>query len=144
MPDEHSRPKERWSSGSAYVWDYGGEMLMMRHFWDAAAELDPAAGDLDEGKRFSVCTTDRLRALFESAGLAAVETRAIDIATVFRDFDDYWSPFLGGTGTAPTYVASLTDGRRSALREHLRSRLPASSDGAIRLIARANAVRGVR
>lgn len=127
-----------------YVWDYAGEMQMMRHFWDAATELDPPASDLDEGARFSVCNMDRLRALFQDAGLSAIETRAIDVPTNFRDFEDFWSPFLGGTGTAPTYVASLSEAGRNALRERLRSRLPVSQYGAIRLIARANAVQGVR
>ena len=28
---------------AAYVWDYPGEMWMMRHFWDVATALDPAA-----------------------------------------------------------------------------------------------------
>jgi hypothetical protein len=26
----------------------------------------------------------------------AVEVRAIDVPTAFKDFDDYWTPFLGG------------------------------------------------
>src|SRR6478735_5096126 len=37
---------------AAYVWDYSGEMQMMRRFWDAAVALDPAALDKDEGRRF--------------------------------------------------------------------------------------------
>jgi SAM-dependent methyltransferase len=126
------------------VWDYAGEMQMMRHFWDAAAELDSAARELDEGLRFTVCNLDRLKALFEDAGLAAVRTRTIDIATHFQDFDDFWFPFLGGTGTAPTYTMSLSEEQRSNLRENLRSRLPVETDGGIRLIARALAVSGTR
>jgi ubiquinone/menaquinone biosynthesis C-methylase UbiE len=31
-----------------YVWDYAGKMQMLRHFWNAAAALAPAARDLDE------------------------------------------------------------------------------------------------
>lgn len=27
-----------------YVWDYKGEMQLIRHFWNAALELDPGAG----------------------------------------------------------------------------------------------------
>lgn len=142
MVAEMARVTREGGRVAVYVWDYGGEMQMMRHFWDAAIELDPAARDLDEGMRFSVCDLDRLAALFESAGLAAVQTRAIDIATPFRDFDDFWSPFLGGTGTAPTYAMSLSEEQRSALREHLRSRLPTASDGTISLVARALAVQG--
>ena len=67
----------------------------------------------------------------------------IDALTPFRDFDDYWNPFLGGQGPAPTYVASLPEDRRAALREELRRRLPAEPDGSIHLTARAWAVRGL-
>src|SRR5690606_2009633 len=31
---------------AAYVWDYSGQMEMMRHFWDAAAKMDPAASEM--------------------------------------------------------------------------------------------------
>jgi hypothetical protein len=117
-------------------------MELMRHFWDAAGALDPAARDLDEGRRFPLCRPEPLAALFRHAALADVETRAIDVPTVFRDFDDYWTPFLGGQGPAPGYVASLDEARRVALRERLRAALPAGPDGAIRLVARAWAVRG--
>lgn len=37
---------------ASYVWDYAGGMAMMQHLWDAAAALDPAAAELDEGRRF--------------------------------------------------------------------------------------------
>ena len=33
---------------AVYVWDYAGEMQLMRTFWDAAVELDPSAAELDE------------------------------------------------------------------------------------------------
>jgi SAM-dependent methyltransferase len=123
---------------AAYVWDYAGEMQMMRRFWDAAVELDPAARELDEGRRFSM----QLDALWRDAGLADVEARAIDVPTVFAGFDDYWLPFLGGQGPAGAYAASLEESRREALRERLRERLPVEADGTIKLIARALAVRG--
>jgi SAM-dependent methyltransferase len=127
---------------AAYVWDYGGEMQLMRHFWEAAAALDPAALELDEGRRFPLCRPERLERLFQDAGLIQVDVRAIDAPTIFRDFDDYWSPFLGGQGPAPGYAMSLTDDRRAALREHIRASLPTADDGSIRLIGRAWAARG--
>lgn len=129
---------------AAYVWDYAGQMQMMRHFWDAAVALDPAAAALDEGRRFPLCHPDQLRALAHQAGLAAVETRAIDIGTRFRDFDDYWTPFLNGNAPAPAYAMSLTPERREALQERIRRTLPVASDGTIELVARAWAVRGIR
>lgn len=127
---------------AAYVWDYAGRMEMIRHFWDAAVDLDPAAAALDEGVRFPVCTPARLEALWRSAGLGEVSSRAVDVPTVFQSFDDYWRPFLGGQGPAPGYCMSLEENRRSALREHIRQRLVAAQDGSIRLIARAWAVKG--
>ena len=73
-----------------------------------------------------------------------VAVRAVDVPTVFRDFDDYWSPFLGGQGPAPGYAMSLSEERRAALRERIRADLPISADGSIQLSARAWAVRGRR
>ncbi len=125
-----------------YVWDYAGEMQLLRRFWDAAAALDPAAADLDEGRRFPICKPEPLAELFAAAGLGDVETRAIDVATRFRDFADYWTPFLSGQGPAPGYCMSLDDEKRTALRESLRSTLPRNTDGGIDLIARAWAVKG--
>jgi SAM-dependent methyltransferase len=126
----------------AYVWDYAEGMAVIRSFWDAAIGLDPAAAELDEGRRFPLCRPEPLQALFESAGLVDVEVAPIDVPTVFADFDDLWRPFLGGQGPAPGYCASLSDDRRDALREHLRSTLTPDADGAIPLHARAWAVRG--
>jgi SAM-dependent methyltransferase len=128
---------------AAYVWDYADGMVMMRHFWDAATTLDPAASAFDEGSRFTLCRPGPLAELWTAAGLTGVETRAIDVPTVFTGFDDYWQPFLGGQGTAPGYVASLSEERRGALAGLLRERLPRADDGSIRLTARAWAVRGL-
>jgi SAM-dependent methyltransferase len=127
---------------AAYVWDYAGGMEMIRHFWDAAIALDPAAAGLDEARRFPLCRPGGLRALWTRAGLDGVTVRAIGTATAFAGFDDYWGPFLGGQGPAPGYVTSLTEERRRALRESLRARLPAAPDGSIPLTAGAWAVRG--
>jgi SAM-dependent methyltransferase len=128
---------------AAYVWDYAGKMELMRYFWDAAVELNPAAAELDEGRRFPLCQPAPLVALFERVGLNAVEVQALDIATPFRDFDDYWMPFLGGQGPAPGYAMSLNEQDRSRLRERIRSGLPVGTDGVIELIARAWTVRGL-
>ena len=129
---------------AAYVWDYAGEMQLIRRFWDAAVALNPQAVDLDEGRRFPLCQPQAFADLFRSTGLRAVELRPIEVATDFHSFDDYWSPFLGGQGPAPSYAMSLTEQQRAALRERLRQSLPVASDGSIPLVARAWAVRGVR
>jgi SAM-dependent methyltransferase len=126
---------------AAYVWDYAKGMQMLRTFWDVACELDPDAADLNEGHRFTFAAED-LAELWRQAGLEDVQTRAIIVPTVFEDFDDFWSPFLGGQGPAPGYVASLSDDGREGLGAALAARLPAAADGTIALMARAWAVRG--
>ncbi|PHK94628.1 SAM-dependent methyltransferase [Pseudoroseomonas rhizosphaerae] len=129
--------------GAAYVWDYAEGMQMMRRFWDAAAALDPAgASERDEALRFALCRPEPLRTLFEGGGFHGVSVAAIEVPTVFRDFEDYWTPFLGGGAPAPAYCLSLGEGRRAALRERLRASLPVAPDGSIRLSARAWMVRG--
>jgi SAM-dependent methyltransferase len=128
---------------AAYVWDYAGGMQMMRRFWDAAAALDPeGAGDKDEALRFALCRPEPLRALFEGAGLRGVEVTGIEVPTMFRDFDDYWTPFLAGGAPAPAYCMSLSPERREALRDRLRGTLATEHDGSIPLTARAWVVRG--
>lgn len=129
---------------AVYVWDYAGGMHLMRAFWDAVATLDPAAATADEGRRFRLCAPEPLTQLFTETGLGDVEVRAIDVPTVFRDFDDYWTPFLQGQGPAAGYVMSLDEEKRAELRELLRSLLPFAADGTIPLVARAWAARGRR
>lgn len=128
----------------AYVWDYAGRMEMMRHFWDAVAALRPQDAGHDEGHRFPICRPGRLATLFEDAGLRDVDVRGIDVPTRFRDFEDYWQPFLGGQGPAPAYAMSLDVESRAILRDRIRSALPSAADGSINLVARAWAVRGMR
>ncbi len=127
---------------AAYVWDYLDGMQLMRHFWDAAVERDPSALPEHESVRFEFCRQEPLRDLFAEAGLKDVDVRAIVVPTTFADFDDYWTPFLGGQGPAPAHAMSLSEDDRGSLRETLRARLPTDANGAISLTARAWAVRG--
>jgi len=129
---------------AAYVWDYAGKMELIQRFWQAAVAFDPAAAGLDEARRFPMCIPETLLALFCSEGFEGAEWRAFEVTTLFKDFDDYWSPFLGGQGPAPTYADHLSEAAREALRERLRVTLPTDSGGAIPLIARAFAVRAIR
>lgn len=141
---EMARVSRAGGTVAAYVWDYAGRMELMRHFWDAAVALDPAAFALDEGRRFPLCQPGPLADFFRGAGLGDVEVRAIDVPTVFRDFEDYWSPFLGGQAPAPGYAMALDEESRATLRERIRAGLPFAPNGSIHLIARAWAARGTR
>jgi SAM-dependent methyltransferase len=138
--------RERLRSGgtvAAYVWDYAAGMEFLRLFWDEAVAMDPRASALHEGSRFPLCEPSALASLFRAGGLTGVGTGALEIPTVFTTFDDYWVPFLRGTGPAPAYVAALHPDQRNVLRARLERRLQTGSDGRISLRARAWAVRGL-
>ena len=140
-----SSMRERLRPGgtvAAYVWDYSGGMEFLRIFWEEAVTLDPRSAALDEGQRFPIYRPEVLASTFQSAGLVQVETHSLEIPTDFATFDDYWTPFLRGTGPAPGYVASLDPPSRESLRERIMQRLHVGA-GRIRLHARAYAVRGV-
>jgi ubiquinone/menaquinone biosynthesis C-methylase UbiE len=127
-----------------YVWDYpGGGMEIMREFWQAAMSLDPRARDLAEDKRFPFCTPDGLTDLMRSAGLTRVDHTPIEVATVLRDFEDYWQPFTLGAGPAPGYCASLDPAAQQRLKETLQTSLPRREDGSIPLKARAWAIKAL-
>ncbi len=128
---------------SGYVWDYLDGMQIIRTFWEVAAQDDPTVTTFPEVKRYALCQPEPLRALFAAAGLEAIEVVGLESPALFRDFDDYWQPFLGGQGVPSAYVAILPDERRTALRKKLRAALPILADGRVPLRIRAWAVRGV-
>ena len=120
-----------------YVWDYADGMEFMRHFWDAAVEQDPGVGTKSESLMFEICKPEPLHDAFQRAGLTDIDVQPIDVPTVFRDFDDYWGPFLMATGPAPRHAMRLSDADREDLRRRLQARLPTRPDGSIHLVARA-------
>jgi SAM-dependent methyltransferase len=121
------------------VWDYAGEMTMLRTFWDAALELDPDAPD--EGRVMRHCSPDELHALWEGAGLDDVTTGELLVSADYADFDDYWRPFTAGLAPSGAYCASLDEASREALRTACFRRLGEPS-GAFTLSARAWFVSG--
>jgi hypothetical protein len=52
---------------AACVWDYPGEMTLLRAFWDAAREVDPArAAAADEGVVMRWCADGELAELWRA------------------------------------------------------------------------------
>src|SRR6185295_7771328 len=71
---EMARVARNGGTIALYVWDYAGEMQLIRHLWDAAVVLDPQAAALDEGRRFPICQPIALSQLLHQVGLINVET----------------------------------------------------------------------
>jgi SAM-dependent methyltransferase len=119
------------------VWDYGGEMTLLRTFWDAATALDPeGAAPLMEAHTMRFARPDELAALWRSAGLNDVDVAPIVVEASYDDFDDLWSPFPTGVGPAGAYAASLDREAQAALRDEFSRRL-GDPTGPFTLTARA-------
>lgn len=127
----------------AFVWDYANGMQFLRYFWDAAIAADREAAAFDEGSRFPVCQNGQLAKMFQMAGLQQIEAKSIEIKTEFQNFDDYWQPFLGNVGAAPSYLKRLGKKEKQILEDLLRNTLPTNQNGSISLSARAWAVKGI-
>jgi SAM-dependent methyltransferase len=127
-------------AAAACTWDYG-EMPLLRLFWEAAGEIDPAAPD--ERTTMPYQTRQDLEELWAQAGFGLVETGKLTAEARYTDFDDFWQPLTAGVGPAGAFCVSLESSRQAALRQELFERL-GRPDGAFALSARAWAVRGVR
>jgi SAM-dependent methyltransferase len=118
------------------VWDYAGEMTLLRGFWNAAVALDPGAAERDEGRTMPYCTPGDLEALWSGAGLADVAVAPVTVSAGYEGLDDLWEPLARGVGPAGAYAAALPVAHQSALKEELGRRLGVG-DEPFRLKARA-------
>jgi ubiquinone/menaquinone biosynthesis C-methylase UbiE len=121
---------------AAAVWDYAGQMTVLRRFWDSVASLNPSAADLDEGRSMRYCTPDELEALWTDADLDEVTISEVVVTAGYESFEDLWEPLEFGVSPSGAYVASLPPDRRAALKADFQQRLGAG-DEPFRLGARA-------
>lgn len=119
---------------AAAVWDYAGEMTLLRRFWDAAVALDRSAADHDEGRSMPYRTPDELGDLW--SGFDGVRVEPVVVSADYDGFEDLWQPLELGVAPAGAYVVSLPPKRRVALKAELRDRLGVG-DEPFRLSARA-------
>jgi SAM-dependent methyltransferase len=107
---------------AACVWDHAGDRSPLAVFWQAARELDPSVRD-ESG--LAGVREGHLAELFAQAGLGPARAAILTVRVTHRTFEQWWEPFTLGVGPAGSYVASLSEERRTALREHCRHLLPA-------------------
>ena len=125
------------------VWDYAGEMTLLRAFWDAAREVDAERGAAaDEGVVMRWCREGELAELWRAARLEDVRFGSLTARAGYADFEDLWWPLPTGVGPAGAFCKSLDDDRRAALHDAFRRRLGVG-DGPFELTARAWAVAGI-
>jgi ubiquinone/menaquinone biosynthesis C-methylase UbiE len=123
------------------VWDYAGEMTLIRAFWDAAREVDPERGAAEDEAVMRWCGEGELAELWRAAGLSDVRFGALTVGAAYEDFEDLWWPLPTGVGPAGAFCKSLDEERRAALHDVLRRRLGVGEEP-FELTARAWAVVG--
>jgi ubiquinone/menaquinone biosynthesis C-methylase UbiE len=112
---------------AAAVWDYAGQMTLLRRFWDSVTELDPSAADLDEGRSMRYCTPEELEVLWTGAGLKKVGISEVVVTAGYEGFEDLWEPLEFGVAPSGAYVASLQPDRRAKLKADFQQRLGAGN-----------------
>ena len=80
--------------------------------------------------------------MWDKAGLASIEMRAIRIEVAYADFDDFWNSNAVPVGPQGKLIARMSPDAREQLRIRLRERLPVAADGRIVYQSFANAVKG--
>ncbi len=124
------------------VWDYAGEMTLLRAFWDAAREVEPErAAAADEGVVMRWCGDGELAELWAEAGLRDVRFAPLVVSAEYLGFEDLWSPLLTGVAPSGAFCKSLDEKGRAALHRAYRRRLGVG-DSPFELSARAWAVAG--
>jgi len=124
---------------AGYVWEFGKELSPsgpMRQAMRAFGLEVPAI----PGTAHS--SPEALRSLYLRAGLQSVESRAIDVALSYRDFDDFWSAQTPSHIPTTRLINAMTPGQQRLLKRAVHGALPAGTNGKIEYAARANLIRG--
>jgi SAM-dependent methyltransferase len=139
---EMARVTRRGGVVASCVWDYAGEMTLLRSFWDAAHDVDPSgAATADEAAVMRWCREGELADLWRRAALEDVRSRSFTVSASYTSFEDLWWPLPAGAGPAGAFCRSLDPGKQAALHDALRLRLGVG-DEPFDLSARAWAVAG--
>jgi ubiquinone/menaquinone biosynthesis C-methylase UbiE len=123
---------------AAYAWDFAGGGSPTAMF---QAEFRAIGIELLRPPSTDASRLDSLRALWQSAGFDAVETREITVQRSFVDFEDYWTITTAGETVAPP-LAKMPGVEVDRLKARLRAKFTPDAGGRVTASARANAVKG--
>jgi SAM-dependent methyltransferase len=123
---------------AAYAWDILGGGNPME---PVNAEMGALGVTPQVPPNASASRLEALSGLWIDAGLEAVESRAITVQRTFDNFDDFWNVTTAIGGPKLT-LATMEADAIARLKERVRARLPADTQGRITYGARANAIKG--
>jgi ubiquinone/menaquinone biosynthesis C-methylase UbiE len=123
---------------SAYAWDMLGGGFPQEPIFEELRAMGHAVTGPPHPEASQISA---MQELWKDAGITEIETRVIRAERSYESFDEFWSTLKG----SPSLNASTTKMSREQaeeLKERVRKRLPAASDGTLTLQAWANAVKG--
>lgn len=123
---------------ATYMWDIAGGGLPLAPVGRALKTLGKEYARVSD----TAARRDTMQALWQGAGMQAVETRVIPITVTFASFDDFCDSNLVPVGPAGQVIAKLNRTELDELKANLRTQLPIAPDGSIAYDAFANAVKG--
>jgi ubiquinone/menaquinone biosynthesis C-methylase UbiE len=124
---------------ATYMWDFSEDNSPLAPLAKAIQSLGltaPMRPNSEASRR------ETMQAIWQQAGLAAVETRVIRIQVAYSDFDDFWDSNNVPVGPGGKALADLSLDQREQVKARLREQLPIGNDGRIAYQAIANAVKG--
>jgi hypothetical protein len=132
---------------AAAMWDFTGGFSFLRAFAVSVAITEPE-GEAFRARYWSdpVGAPGRMAALFDAAGIEAVDERDIAIRQNFSDFEGWWDPWAaGGQGIAGAFIATLPPERIPPIKEIVRrAYLAGGADGPRSFVAVARLAMGRR
>jgi len=124
---------------ATYMWEFPDGF----HLAPLAAAMKDLGLTPPERPNVEASGRDAMRAIWQQAGLTAIETEVIRIRVYFSSFDDFWDSNTVPVGPSGKALSELSPSAHQQLKTRLRERLPIAADGSISYEAFANAVRGV-
>jgi ubiquinone/menaquinone biosynthesis C-methylase UbiE len=124
---------------ATYMWDFENRGIPLAPIGVAMKSLGmvlPNPPNVDTSRR------QTMQAIWQQAGLTAIETELIRIEIAYSGFDDFWQSNSVPVGPSGKAIADLTPDGREKLKARLREQLPIAPDGRITYQAAANAVKG--
>jgi SAM-dependent methyltransferase len=124
---------------ATYVWDVPGAGAPLHPIYVAMESLGMPA---PHPPGAAVSRRDRMRKLWEDAGLESIESRVIRVPVVYANFDELWDANSVPAGASGKAIHDLLPAVREQVRDRLREQLRVGSDGRIAYEAFANAIKG--
>lgn len=123
---------------AGYVWDFAGGRgtsgPLAKAMLAVGIEPPPSRGT-------EASTIEALTATFKDAGFGAIETRPIEIAPTYPDFEDYWISQTPAFTPIGQVIGSMSEADRLRVRNSVKNFVLLNPDGSVSYSACANAIK---